>query len=106
MELWYGKERFFSNKILTTPKMEFLRGRKQGFFGLGESLPGSNSSGIEKFSKFPECDFPTSKQGPKTRPRVETACEYSCVRGLGGASRLTAREGFSLLEYRYQYTNA
>ena len=24
----------------------------------------SNSSGIEKFTKFPECDFPTSKQGP------------------------------------------
>ena len=24
-----------------------------------------------------------------TRPRVETACKYSCVRGLGGASRLT-----------------
>ena len=26
-----------------------------------------------------------------SRPRVETACEYSCVRGLGGASRLTER---------------
>ena len=27
----------------------------------------------------------------KTQPRVETACEYSCVRGLEGASRLTER---------------
>ena len=26
-----------------------------------------------------------------TRPRVETACEYSFVRGLRGASRLTER---------------
>ena len=34
----------------------------------------------------------TSTEGTgNTRPRVETACEYSYVRGLGGASRLTKR---------------
>ena len=66
MEFWWGKEQLFP-KILTTPKMEFLHSRKaKAFFGVGQSLPGSNSSGIEKFSKFPECDFPTgtNKQGP------------------------------------------
>ena len=51
MEFWWGKEQLFP-KILTTPKMEFLHSRKaKAFFGVGQSLPGSNSSGIEKFSK-------------------------------------------------------